>query len=57
MLLKLISHLLLKIYLLKISLEKTLLILMIQYLIYGRILDSLFQLYNSEILLRKKSRK
>jgi len=42
MLLTPISHLLLKIYLLKISLEKTLVILIIQYLIYARILDSLF---------------
>ena len=51
------SHQLLKIYLLKISLERTLLIIMIQYLIYVRILDSLFWLYNSEILQSMKSRK
>jgi hypothetical protein len=38
-------------------LERTLLIIKIQYLIYIRILDSLFRLYNSDILLLMKKRK
>ena len=51
-----ISHRSLKIYSLKISLERTLSIIMIQYFIYITIVDSLFRLYNLEILLCMKSR-
>ena len=43
--------------LIKIVFERLPSIIMIHYLIYIRILDSLFRLYNSGILLRMKLRK